>query len=80
MPVEHHIGGRKVVRPSKNLSRFTAMPNTAISTVVSTMRRQVGGIATFWREIKSTPVFAVIVLMGAFFWSYAMAWLVLPLR
>lgn len=64
--------------PFESLPGFTATPKTALMSVFSKMRRQVGIITAYWRKVKSSPAYVLIVLLGALAWAYAMAWLVLP--
>ena len=54
------------------------MPHTGKSTVIELVRQQKKGFSAYWREVKSGPSYALIVVAGAIIWAFLIAWIVLP--
>jgi hypothetical protein len=45
--------------------------------VASTYRRYAARL-TLWQQLRSSPYYALFVVLGAFAWAFAVAWLILP--
>ena len=58
--------------------RLEEIPSSSEVVMVASTYRRYAARLTLWQQLRSSPYYALFVVLGAFAWAFAVAWLILP--